>query len=166
MERFIEQEAEALGLDAETTAAIRQVLEEGREQARGLDEALHEARSVMRDLLMQDVPDQGVVMRQADVIGKIETEREKHRLAALIEIRSLLTPEQRDRLMEMREEKREALREACSADLEAFCPDVRPGPGMFHCLRSHFEDVSDGCREAMPDRRHRGSGFHPGPFAP
>lgn len=156
LERFLEREAEALGLDAETTAAIRQVLEQGRERARELEDARRDARSVMHDLLSQDAPDEEAVMRQAETIGEIEIEQSKHRLKALLQVHALLTPEQRALLREKRGRRREALFESCAADLEAFCPEAEPGPERFRCLRSHRDDVSTGCRETMRERRRRG----------
>jgi Spy/CpxP family protein refolding chaperone len=161
---FLERNAEELGLDDETTEAIQQVLEEGRERARGLDDALHEAHMVMRDLLQQDVPDKTTVMRQAEVIGELEIERQKHRLSTLIEIRSMLTPEQRELLVGRREARREAMFEACADDFETLCPDVEPGPGMFRCMRSHRDEISDECLDALPKRRHGRRGSHRGPF--
>jgi len=164
MGEFLERNAEELGLDDETTEAIQQVLEEGRKRARGLDDAMHEARLVMRDLLRKDLPDEATVMRQAEVIGELEIERNKHRLATLIEIRSLLTPEQREMLAGRREERREAMFEACADDFEALCPGEEPGPGLFRCLRSQQEKISDECRDVMPGRRHGRRGSHRGPF--
>jgi Spy/CpxP family protein refolding chaperone len=161
---FLERNAEELGLDDETTEAIQQVLEEGRERARGLDGALQEAHRVMRDLLRQDVPDKVTVMRQAEVIGELETERQKHRLSTLIEIRSLLTPEQRELLVDRREARREAMFEACAEDFETLCPDVEPGPATFRCMRSHRNEISDGCLDAMPRLRHGHHGSHHGRF--
>jgi Spy/CpxP family protein refolding chaperone len=153
LEHFLQREAEALGLDTETTAAIQQLVEEARERARGLDDALHEARSAMHDLLSQDVADEEAVMRQAEIIGQIEIERSKHRLKALIQVHALLTPEQRALLRQKREQRHETLLEACAADLEAFCPDVEPGPERFRCLRSRRDDVSAGCRETVREAK-------------
>lgn len=164
MGKFLERNAEELGLDEETTEAIQQVLEEGRERARGLDDALREAHMVMRDLLGQDVPDEATVMRQAEVIGEFEIERQKHRLSTLIEIRSLLTPEQRELLVGRREARREAMFEACAEDFEALCPDVEPGPAMFRCMRSHRDEISDECLDAIPRPRHGHRGPHHGRF--
>jgi Spy/CpxP family protein refolding chaperone len=170
MEHFLEQEAEELGLDDETKATIRKLLEEGREQAREFDDALHEARSVVHDLLSQDVADEEAVMRQAEIIGQIETERSKHRLKTLMEIHALLTPEQRALLREKREQKRgrghEAILDACAADIEALCPEAEPGHGRFRCMLSHREDVSAECRETMREQRRGGRGHGPGPFGP
>ena len=163
MEHFLERQAEELGLDDATRDAIQKIVEDGREQAHELADALHEARSVMRDLLTQDVPDSAAVMRQAEIIGEIEIEHSKHRLAKLIQIRSLLTPEQRALLMQKREGRREAIVEACAADLETLCPEAGEGRGVFRCLRSHRDDLSEECREAMPRRKPGGRGGFGGP---
>jgi Spy/CpxP family protein refolding chaperone len=163
LEQFLEQEAEELGLDEETKTAIRQLLEEGRERAREFDDALHEAHSTMHHLLSQDTADEEAVMRQAEIIGQLETERSKHRLKTLMEIHARLTPEQRALLRERREHKRgrrhEAVLEACAADIEALCPDAEPGPERFRCMLNHREDVSAGCRETMREQRRGGRGL-------
>jgi len=49
-----------------------------------------------------------------------------------------------------------AVRVACQADLDKFCPPGQ-GPGMFKCLREHQSQVSDACKAAMANvqERHR-----------
>jgi Spy/CpxP family protein refolding chaperone len=49
----------------------------------------------MKTLLAHDTPDESAVMQQIDSIGLAETEMHKHRLGTMLEIRTLLTPEQR-----------------------------------------------------------------------
>ena len=46
-------------------------------------------------------PDEAAVMQHADAIGQAETEMHKHRLATMLEIRALLTPEQRQELTQI-----------------------------------------------------------------
>jgi len=56
---------------------------------------LHEG---MKALLDRATPDESAVMKQADAIGVAETELYKQHLDTMLEIRALLTPEQREKL--------------------------------------------------------------------
>jgi hypothetical protein len=44
-----------------------------------------------------------------------------------------------------------AVMQACQADLAKVCPDAKPGPGggLRECIRGHFSDLSDGCKQAL-----------------
>ena len=44
-----------------------------------------------------------------------------------------------------------AVMAACSADLKKLCPDAKPGPGggLRECIRGHFSDLSDPCKQAI-----------------
>lgn len=51
---------------------------------------------------------------------------------------------------------RHALREACGADFQTFCPGVRPGGGrVIACLHAHGPDLSPGCQHALQRLRQR-----------
>lgn len=101
---FLEEHATRLGLNQETQDAIRKIIDESQDESRDLFQKLREARLKMRDLLSQDTPDDTAVMRQAEVLGPIETETRKHRLGTMLRILSLLTPEQRQELRRIRKE--------------------------------------------------------------
>jgi Spy/CpxP family protein refolding chaperone len=101
---FIEEHAERLGLDAETRAAIQAISSESRAAEQELRGRIHGAHERMRELLDEDAPEASAVMAQAEVIGALETEARKERLAAMLRIRKLLTPEQRAELVRIREE--------------------------------------------------------------
>jgi hypothetical protein len=46
------------------------------------------------------------------------------------------------------------VREACAADIAKFCPDVHAGGGrVMECFKSHREDLSEGCKSALMERR-------------
>ena len=49
------------------------------------------------------------------------------------------------------------VREACHADVERLCKDIKPGDGRLReCLRSHHDELSDGCKGAITEaRQHR-----------
>jgi Spy/CpxP family protein refolding chaperone len=103
---LIERNAERLGLSGDARAAVQAVVDASGERHEALLAQLDAARDAMRALLSQPVPDTNAVMAQADAIGAIETQLHKNRLQAIMEIRALLTPEQRTELLRVRDEER------------------------------------------------------------
>jgi len=102
----LERHADELGLDANTRARIREIAETSREQEEPLAAQLRALHEGMHQLLDVDAPRLDDVMHQADQIGALETELRKHQLRTLLEIRALLTPEQRHKLVQIFEAKR------------------------------------------------------------
>ncbi len=46
------------------------------------------------------------------------------------------------------------VREACAADIAKFCQDVHAGGGrVMECFKAHKEDLSEGCKSALMERR-------------
>jgi Spy/CpxP family protein refolding chaperone len=171
---LIEEHAEQLGLDEATLEAIGKIVDEARAEGRELRGELRSAHGEMRALLSQDEPDEAAVMKQAETIGELETELQKHRLRSVLQIRALLTPEQREELVRIRQEFRaRPMREvvqACQADVEKLCPDAELGRPRMQCLREHEEDLSDECQSAIESIKGRGGrgphrGFRPAPPA-
>jgi Spy/CpxP family protein refolding chaperone len=152
-EGFIEEHAEELGLDSETQAAIEQIIDESRDQARGVHGEVRELRRAMHELLEQQNPDEAAVMQQAEAIGAAETELHKQRLEALIKIRALLTSEQREKLVRIRENSWarwvQPLIDACEGDVERFCGGSPEGRLRRRCLRDHYDEVSPDCQDAI-----------------
>lgn len=162
--RFIEEEyAERLGLEAETLAAIHKIVETVRLQSRPLWRELHQAHTQMRLLLSQETPDPAAVMRQADTIGALELAERKNRLQAMLQIRAILTPAQRQELVRLQGElatrgRSEGLH-ACQDDSAKLCSDATPGRVRLQCLRDHLEALSETCRAVI----QRPRGERPGP---
>lgn len=44
------------------------------------------------------------------------------------------------------------LKEACGADLEKFCKDVKKGEGRKACLRTHAAELQPGCADELKAR--------------
>jgi Spy/CpxP family protein refolding chaperone len=103
---LIARHAERLGLRGDALAQVQAVVKVSGVRHAELLAKLDAARDAMRSLLSQPVPDAAAVMAQADAIGAVETELHKNRLRAIMEIRALLTPEQREELLKIREERR------------------------------------------------------------
>jgi len=160
--RLIEQHADQLGLDDETLDAIQEIVKVSRKRGKVLRGDLHAAHEVMRSLLSQEVPDESAVMQQAEVIGALELEARKNRLRAMLQIRALLTPGQREELVRIREasgpRKRRGPLRGCRSDLQQACPEAEAGRASFQCLSEHWDELSSECRDSLEGKSRRGSG--------
>jgi Spy/CpxP family protein refolding chaperone len=108
LDELLERHAERLQLDEGALARIREVEDASRPEHERLAGELHALRHEMREKLGEDAPDRETVMALADRIGAAETALDKHRLSTLLEIRALLTPDQRKELVEIFDERRRA----------------------------------------------------------
>lgn len=115
IEHVLERHADELGLDADTRAAIREIAAQARQDERPVSEQVRALHEQMRKLLDGDSPKLDDVMQWADRIGAAETELKKSRLRTMLEIRTLLTPEQRQKLVKIFEERR-GRRKGCEAE--------------------------------------------------
>jgi len=157
LDRFIAQYAERLGLDQETLGTIRTIVDASRAQEETLRAELRQAQAQMRTLLSQEVPNATAVMQQADAIGALELASRKQRLQAMLRIRALLTPAQRQELMHLQEtghtRRRPALMQACQAESTELCPEAAPGRPHLECLYEHMAELSEACRTAIQGSR-------------
>ncbi len=103
-ERILERYADRLKLDEATQARIQTIAETARAGEQQIREHLRPLREEMRQLLKQDIPDEAAVMRQAERIGELQTQLSKQRLHTMLQIRALLTPEQRQEMVKIHEE--------------------------------------------------------------
>jgi Spy/CpxP family protein refolding chaperone len=106
IDAVMERHADELGLDAATRAAIQQIADRSRLVEEPLREELHAIRDEMRGLLDADSPNLDDVMQWAERSGAVETELKKQRLRTMLEVRALLSPEQRQKLVKIFEERR------------------------------------------------------------
>lgn len=155
-DRFIEGQAERLGLDDKTRAAIRTIADASRTLEEALRADLHTAYAQMRTLLSQELPDEAAVMQQADTIGALKLAESKNRLQAMLRIRALLTPAQRQELIqrqgEARGRRRLDLMPECQTDSANLCPSAAPGHARRQCLHDHMQDLSEPCRAVLQTR--------------
>jgi len=101
---LIERNAERLGLDAKTSKDIRGIVGDARKRGDKIDEKMRKERQKLGEMLRADEPDEAAIMKQVDRIGELEVDERKNRLRAMLEIRGKLTPEQREKLIELRKE--------------------------------------------------------------
>lgn len=154
-DRFIEAQAERLGLDEKTREAIRTIADASRTREEALRAELYTAHAQMRARLLQDLPDEAAVMQQADTIGALELAARKNRLQAMLRIRALLTPAQRQELIQMqsglRGRRRPDLTPECQADSVTLCPTAT-WRARLQCLYDHLQELSEACRAALQTR--------------
>jgi Spy/CpxP family protein refolding chaperone len=116
IDRVLDRHADELGLDAAVLEQVRAIGARARAEEEPLRETLRAERDALHALLRQDAPDADAIMRQAEAIGSAETELHKQRLLTLLEVRTLLTPEQRAKLESIFEAKRQRMRERRDRD--------------------------------------------------
>jgi len=103
----LERHADELGLDADTLARIHAIAAKAREAEQPLADQLRSLHEGMHQMLEAEAPKFDDVMQQADRIGALETELRKARLGTMLEIRSLLSPEQRQKLVQLFEARKQ-----------------------------------------------------------
>jgi Spy/CpxP family protein refolding chaperone len=167
--QFLDEYAERLDIDSETRKRMDAKFEASRAQAEPLHARLREGHRALRDLLNQDQPDREVVMAKVDELAAVRTQLSKLRLTTLLEVRALLTPEQRAEMMAIHDEKKGArmapMLEACSDELASLCAEADPDDphALFRCLGEQREELSEGCRASFARRHGRSCRDHQGP---
>lgn len=166
MTRFLDRHADELGLDEATRERIDALVTASQERAEELDAARRDAHDTLRALLDAEPVDRAAVMQQVEVIGALDLEQSKLRMATMIDVQAQLTPEQRAEMRALMERRfadrhRETF-DACGAELAGVCADAGPGPDRIRCLFEHDGELSDACAEALPRRggMHRGHPRH------
>lgn len=167
--------AERLGLDADTQAKLEEIVSQSRARNEELGKRLHDARREMFERLEMSTPDEQAVMESADTVSAIEAEMEKNRLQAVLGIRTLLSPEQREELVRLVAEQgprggrdrapphRRGLG-ACREDHRQRCPGATDGLAVLACLQQHWNELSEACRTAFDfSRPPPPPPGHPGP---
>lgn len=152
----VQRHAEQLGLDAGTRAALEAIVAEAeaRDEARRAE--MRAARERMRALLSAPEVDRDAIVAQADAFDALKARAHRDRLETILRIHELLTPAQRQALVEIRERERPAERGRgrgplgrCSADLRAHCADAPDGPAALRCLADRWQALSPPCRHAF-----------------
>ena len=102
----LEKHLDELGLDPAQTEKVQALLAAAKEQRKQVRSELKDAFDQMHTLLQQDPPDEAAIMQQADKIGQLKTGTEKAMLHTLLQVSADLTPEQRQKLEEIRSQHR------------------------------------------------------------
>jgi Spy/CpxP family protein refolding chaperone len=94
----LERNVADLGLEQDRLTTVYQVIDDARARRRAFDGEIRGAHDRMRELLDQESPSVDAVTAQADAIGALHTEARKVELRALVQVRGMLTAEQREKL--------------------------------------------------------------------
>lgn len=99
---FIERHAEAIGISADTLAAVKAAAEAGRKAAAEKFEDLNAARKRLDTLLREKQPDEAALLRETEAMGRAWTANLEERMRTSVKIRQLLNDEERTKLAELR----------------------------------------------------------------
>jgi Spy/CpxP family protein refolding chaperone len=105
LDRVLEDHAEELGIDEETLDAISELVEATRPELDKKHEEIRDLRRGFHELLGVDEPDRDLVLQQIEIIGEAEIALHKLEIEMLMDIRSMLTAEQRAALEEFVKER-------------------------------------------------------------
>jgi Spy/CpxP family protein refolding chaperone len=94
-----ERMAAHLDLTEEQKEAVGKLLEEGRQRRLETRKAMMRLRNQLEGELLADEPDAGRVEKLIEEIGDLRTQQEATHMKQRLEIRKLLTKEQRDRML-------------------------------------------------------------------
>lgn len=103
--RLIERNAEKLGLDEATRDKLAKATESARSAAIEGQAALDAARKRLDELYVEPLPEEAALLERAEAMGQAWTAILKQRMRTTLAVRSLLTPEQRDQLVALRDER-------------------------------------------------------------
>ena len=109
-----------LGLTEEQAASVRRMREESQTERLSLRKEMMRLRHALRGEMLEDLPDLQEVERLSTDISRLQARIRLERLRGQIELRKLLTPEQRDKLLAMRGDR-------------WACRDGERGPGRRGC---------------------------------
>ena len=95
--------AERLELTEEQIVAIKAIRETGQEKNQGLRKELIRLNHDLKGEMLKDDPSEKTALDLVKKIGALETEIDTGRLQNRLEVRKQLTPEQRDKMLMMKE---------------------------------------------------------------
>jgi Spy/CpxP family protein refolding chaperone len=149
---LLARHAERLGLDAETQAAIQEIVDDWGTRDAELRDEIERARARLHELLAQKDTDEAAVLAQQDALAALYAESHRRRLIATLRIHERLTPEQREELVRIRSEEgpphRVPSRGACRDDLQSRCAGAA-GAAALRCLAEHWDDLDADCRDVL-----------------
>ena len=94
----LDRAARWLELTDEQLVEIRKLVFAARRGHITMEADLELARLELHEMLDADNPTRADVMKQIDKVGQLETQTRKHKIGVLLEVRALLSPEQRTKL--------------------------------------------------------------------
>ncbi len=102
--RLMKKKAEEIGLSEEVIAKIDAAIEADQAEEAKLREESIDDYAKLSDLLKQNLPSEKELMAAAQKVGDNASKSRTHKMKSVIEMRSLLTPDQLEKFMEYRVE--------------------------------------------------------------
>ena len=100
--RLMKRNAKEIGLSEETIAKIDALIEAGTAEEAKLREQGKTAIGEVNEILAQNLPSEKELMAASDKVGENAAKSRVLKMKSVLEIRSLLTPEQLEKFMEIR----------------------------------------------------------------
>jgi Spy/CpxP family protein refolding chaperone len=100
--RLMKKKAEQLGLTEETVAKIDAAIKAGTAEEEKLREQSMTAIGELNEILAKNLPSEKELMAASDKVGENASKSRALKMRSVIEMRSLLTPEQLEKFMEIR----------------------------------------------------------------
>lgn len=101
-DRFLDR----LDLSAEQRAAIKAHRDQKQKQVAPLRDALKERRRELDALWRQDKPDRAAILVKSREVDALRDQLREHKIDGRLHLASILTPEQRVKMQEMKKERR------------------------------------------------------------
>jgi len=95
-----------LHLTDDEVEKLEDILARNRQRLEDMEDDVRKKRAALDELLTSDRTDETTILAQVDQIEQARARLGKARVAMLLEMRRVLTPEQRGQLAELREHKR------------------------------------------------------------
>ncbi|MCB9555186.1 MAG: periplasmic heavy metal sensor [Deltaproteobacteria bacterium] len=146
--------ATQLNLDSTTRAKINALAAQTKTAAQALRPKFRKARQALREALNEANPTERKVLARADVLNRLRTELDRIQLKALVKMHQLLTPQQRDKLRELRKDRR-AKRQQCRQEQQARC-GKGAREGKVQCVLTNYAKFSADCQHSIVKRYTRG----------
>ena len=117
---MLKNHAKEIGLTDEQLAQIEKLCTEAEKAMIALRAKVDTLHVDMRNEMEKDNPDRDVVFKLHDEIHTLKGELGKLRLTLMLDIKDLLTPEQRAKCKELREQKRMEMKNRIHGDIQDF----------------------------------------------
>ncbi len=105
-EQRLQRMQQELGLDDNQTSQIRAIHEQAKQDSQGLREQMRQAKEEMNQLMASDASD-GELRQQYRKIQDIYQQLSQKRFEKKLAVRKVLTPEQRTKMTELKQQRRQ-----------------------------------------------------------
>jgi Spy/CpxP family protein refolding chaperone len=104
--RMMKKKAKEIGLSEETIAKVDAAIEANKAAEKKLREENRDALTKLNEVLSKNLPSEKELMAAADKVGELASKSRTQKMKSVLEIRSLLTAEQLEKFMELRNKAR------------------------------------------------------------